>query len=250
MFTSIVISLIVFIHLFFLIALLKKNYAVMDIGWGLGFIVIAMITYFHYPLSPLNAITLLCVTLWGLRLAFFLFKRNHGLPEDYRYAEYRKIWGNSANLQAYLKVFLFQGFLMFIISLPFIFGMRAESKELSFINRLGLLIWIAGLSFESWADTYLSWYKKQPQFKGKLCTTGPWKFCRFPNYFGEVLLWYGIYLLNFSIETSWTIIGPITINIVILKVTGVPFLEKKYAEREDYREYSKRVPRFIPFTKP
>ena len=250
MFLIIFLALIVFIHLFFAIGVLKKNYAVMDIGWGLGFILIALIAYFHYPLSVLNALTLLLVTLWGLRLALYLFKRNHGLPEDYRYAEYRKEWGASANLQAYLKVYLFQGLLMFIISLPFIFGMSQQVAELSLINRLGAIIWVMGLSFEMWADNYLAWYKKQPEHKGKLCTTGPWKYCRFPNYFGEVFLWYGIYLLNFNLETSWTIIGPVTINFLILKVTGVPFLEKKYATREDYREYSKRVPRFVPFTKP
>lgn len=250
MFLTIFISLLIFIHFFFLVGVLKKNYAVIDIGWGLGFILIAMITYFHHPLSIRNALTLFLVTLWGLRLASYLFKRNHGLPEDYRYAEFRKEWGAKANLHAYLKVYLFQGLLMFIISLPIMFGMKQELNEMTILNRAGAIIWVIGLSIEIWADNYLAWFKKRPENKGKICTSGPWRFSRFPNYFGEVLLWYGIYLLNFSPATSWTIIGPITINFLILKVTGVPFLEKKYSQREDYREYSKRVPRFVPFTKP
>jgi steroid 5-alpha reductase family enzyme len=250
MFLTIFISLIIFIHFFFIIALLKKNYAVIDIGWGLGFILIALISYFHYPLSIKNALSLFLVTLWGLRLGVYLFKRNKGLPEDYRYAEYRKQWGASANLHAYMKVYLFQGLLMFIISLPFIFGMRQELNELTLLNRVGALLWVLGLALEIYSDSYLAWFKKQPENKGKICTSGPWKLCRFPNYFGEVLLWYGIYFLNFSLETSWTLIGPLTINFLILKVTGVPFLEKKYSTREEYREYSQRVPRFVPFTKP
>lgn len=222
----------------------------MDIGWGLGFIMIAMIAYMSYPLSMRNAITLILVTLWGLRLALFIFKRSQGAPEDFRYALYRREWGSKANLHAYFKIFLFQGFMMVIISLPFIFGMRLETQELSIINRIGMMVWVTGMVLEMISDNYLLQFKMNPKNKGRILTTGPWKLCRFPNYFGEVMLWYGIYLLNFNLVNSWTIIGPIAINLLILKVTGVPFMEEKNKENVEYIEYSQRVPKFIPFTKP
>ena len=127
--------------------------------------------------------------------------------------------------------------------------MSLESKKFSVINYIGLLIWVIGFSLEVISDQYLAWWKLQEKNKGKICTEGPWELCRFPNYFGEVLLWYGVYLLAFEWSIFWTIIGPVTINFMILKVTGVPLLEEHYKNRDDYKEYASRVPRFIPFTK-
>ena len=250
MLLTIILAVLLFCHLFFVIGVVKKNYAVMDIGWGIGFIMIALIAYFHYPISPRNALSLVLVTIWGLRLAIYLIKRNSGKPEDPRYNQYRKEWGKNANLHAYFKVYLFQGLLMFIIATPFIFGMKQEVKAMTVINYLGLAVWIMGIGFESYADTYLSWYKKQPKFKGTICMSGPWRISRFPNYFGEISLWYGMYLLNFDLVTSWTIISPIVLSALIIKVTGIPFMEKKYKDNPEYQAYAARVPRLIPFTKP
>ncbi len=221
-----------------------------DIGWGLGFVVIALVSYMHHPISFKNALLLMVVAIWGLRLAFYIFGRSRGKPEDPRYTKFRHEWRPRRNLQAYFKVFLFQGLLMMIVSLPVSVGMAQNSQHISILNWSGLVIWIVGLSFEVWSDYYLHWWKTQPQNKGQICTTGPWKYCRFPNYFGEVLLWYGVYLLSFEYASAWTIIGPVTINFFILKVTGVPLLEERYKDRQDYAEYAKRVPRIIPFLKP
>jgi steroid 5-alpha reductase family enzyme len=103
-----------------------------------------------------------------------------------------------------------------------------------------------GFGLEVTADLYLAWFKKQAHNKGKICTTGPWKICRFPNYLGEVTLWYGVYLICLN-EHSWmTIIGPLAIHFLIVNISGIPFLEKRYQERPEYKEYSKRVPRFFP----
>jgi 3-oxo-5-alpha-steroid 4-dehydrogenase 1 len=128
--------------------------------------------------------------------------------------------------------------------------MAHESSSFSVVNLLGLLLWILGFSLEICSDHYLNWWKTKPENKGSICTTGPWKLCRFPNYFGETLLWYGVYLIAFDLSTSWTIIGPITINFLLLKVSGVPMLEAHYKDRPAYQEYARRVPRFLPFTKP
>jgi steroid 5-alpha reductase family enzyme len=221
----------------------------MDIGWGLGFILIALISYLKNPPDLKNVLLLMVVTSWGLRLALYIFSRSRGKEEDPRYTKLRNAWKPHENLQAYIKVFLFQGFLMLIVSLPVSVGMSAGEGNVSLINWLGLLIWSGGFLFEVWSDNYLRWWKSQPENEGKICTTGPWKLCRFPNYFGEVSLWYGVYFLAFDFNIAWTIIGPFTLNFFILKVTGVPLLEERYQDRQAYQDYAKRVPRFIPFTR-
>jgi steroid 5-alpha reductase family enzyme len=118
------------------------------------------------------------------------------------------------------------------------------------LNWIGLFIWIAGFGFETYSDSYLKRYKTKSENKGTICMSGPWKYSRFPNYFGEILLWYGTYLISVSATNFWTIIGPVTLNLLILKVTGVPFLEEKYRKRPEYLEYSRKVPRLVPFSPP
>ncbi len=248
MITPLIISVLALMHLFFMLSVLKRNFGLVDVAWGLGFIVIALVSYLHHPLSLKNALVLVMVTVWGLRLAIHLFTRNWKAPEDYRYAEMRKNWGEKANLKAYYSIFLLQGGLMLLISLPLTFGMNGE--EFSLINKCGALIWLLGWSFEVYADAYLRWYKAQPQYRGTICMIGPWKVCRFPNYLGEITLWYGIYLTTLTSSNWWTILGPLTINFFIVKISGIPLLEKKYQQRPEYHEYSQRVPRLLPFRLP
>lgn len=247
---AIIISVLVFVHIFFLIALVRKNFAVIDIGWGLGILLVGLVSYMHHPVSFKNALLLMVVAIWGLRLALYVMNRSKGKGEDPRYTKFREAWKPHSNLQAWLKVFVFQGFLMMIVSLPVSTGISGIQDEMSLINWIGLAVWLAGFSFEVWSDHYLAWWKSLPQNSGKFCTTGPWSFCRYPNYFGEVMLWYGIYLLSFEVANAWSIIGPFTIHFFILKVTGVPLLEERYQGRTGYAEYTTRVPRFVPFTKP
>lgn len=250
MVSPIIISVIVFVHIFFLIALIRKNYSVIDIGWGLGCF-LAVFVAWQLGASGLKSNLLLgVVAVWGVRLAVYILTRSWGKGEDPRYTKFRNEWKPNENLQAYLKVFLFQGLLMMIVTLPATSAIASGIEELTWINWIGLAVWISGFSLEVWSDYFLNWWKAQPLNKGKICTEGPWKLCRFPNYFGEVFLWYGVYLLGFSWETSWSIIGAIAINFLILKVTGVPLLEDKYMKREEYRKYAEKVPRFIPLTRP
>ncbi len=247
---SIIISVLFFVHIFFLFALVRKNFAVIDIGWGLGIILIAIVSYLHNPLSIKNAVLLMMVVIWGVRLALYIFARSRGKGEDSRYTHFREMWQPHPNIHAYFKVFIGQGILMVVVSLPVSTAMATSAAELSVLNWLGILIWGLGLTFEIWADSYMAWWKSRPEHRGSICTTGPWKFCRFPNYFGEASVWYGIYLAGFSLNSSWSILGPLTINFLLLKVTGVPPLERSLIKRPGYEEYARRVPRFVPFTRP
>lgn len=247
MLIKLIITIFFFVHIFFLIAVKKKNFSVIDIGWSLGILLVAIISFLHYPLSLRNALVLTLVSLWALRLSSYIFLRGRGKGEDKRYTRFRNEWRPHENIQAYLKVFLFQGVLMLIVSLPVSIGMTSEVRNLSWINIFGFLIFSLGFIIEVWADSYLEKWKARSENRGLICTTGPWSMCRFPNYFGEVLLWYGLYFSSFDLSHAWTIIGPLVINFLILKVTGVPPLEEKYLKRADYQDYAKKVSRFIPF---
>jgi 3-oxo-5-alpha-steroid 4-dehydrogenase 1 len=250
MIISLIFSVLVLMHVFFLLGVWKKNFGLVDIAWGQGFIVISLVSYFYHFNSVKNAVVLFLVLLWGLRLSLYLLGRNWKAPEDYRYRGMRNSWGKFPTLHAYFKVFLLQGLLMLIISLPITAGMIKADHHLSWLNIAGVSLFFFGWLYEANADRYLKKFKADPANRGKICMSGPWKLSRFPNYFGEITLWYGIYLASVTPSTWWTIIGPLTINLFILRISGVPLLEKKYKDRPEYHEYAARVPRLIPFTPP
>jgi steroid 5-alpha reductase family enzyme len=242
-----VISILLLIHFFFWLAWKQDKFSVMDIAWGLGFVLVALVSYTqNYPTVP-KAVLLLMITLWGLRLAWYIFTRSKGHGEDPRYMAYRVQWGQNYLMEGYKKVFLAQGAAMFVISLPIQLGMSSDLERFGHKQILGLAIWAFGFGLEVWADNHLRKFKLNPANKGKLCTNGPWTFVRFPNYLGEMLVWWGVYLYIFNFWSAWTIIGPLTICYSLLKVTGIPLIEKRYLEKPEYREYASRVPRLIPF---
>lgn len=236
-------------NLFFLLAVKLKKFSVVDIAWPLGFILVVVLHFLSIPASMLNTLVLIIILIWGLRLSSYLTIRSIGKPEDPRYTKLRTEWEPNANQHAYFKVFLLQGCLIYIIALPILFGTHPESR-LTFVKLVGLASWLFGFCFESYADYYLNRYKKDLKTKGTICMSGPWSLTRFPNYFGEILSWYGVYLLCFDQYSWWTIIGPLTLNVLILKVTGVAPLEEKYRKNPEYVAYASRVPRLIPFTPP
>lgn len=237
-----------FMTFVFLIAEIKKDNSIADIAWGLGFIVVALVTLFttnnFYPRQIM--ITIMTI-LWGLRLATHIFIRKWGKPEDFRYAKWRKEWGDRAIIRAFLQVFMLQGILLTIISLPIIIVNNSVSDGLTFWDQLGLLIWAFGLVFEALSDYQLSEFIKHPRNHNKIMNKGLWKYSRHPNYFGEVLVWWGMFLVALSAPLGqYAIFGPMLITYLIYFVSGVPLLEKRYKNDEKYQEYAKVTSKFIP----
>jgi steroid 5-alpha reductase family enzyme len=222
----------------------------MDIAWGLGFVLVAIVAYLqNFPSWP-KLVLLAMISAWGLRLAFYIFFRSRGHGEDPRYQKYKDLWGKNYVKEGYLKVFMAQGVMMFIISLPIQLGMSRDMDHFGKWQILGFLIWLLGFSLESWADWHLKRFKEDSQNKGKICMSGPWTIVRFPNYLGEMLVWWGVYFYIFSFWTAWTIVSPVAIMASLLKVTGIPLIEEKYMQRAEYRDYAARVSRLMPFLKP
>jgi steroid 5-alpha reductase family enzyme len=245
----IIIAGVVFVYmtLWYIAALIFKRNDVADIAWGLGFIVIAWTSYYLGDKNTISLLIDILVTLWGARLAWHIFNRNKGRGEDFRYLEWRNTWSNFY-LRSYLQIFLLQGALMYVISIPVQIAQVAPLNVNTTVAILGLLIWLIGYYFEVVGDLQLKQFITNPANKGQLMTLGLWKYTRHPNYFGEVTLWWGIFLLSLSVSGNLlAVIGPLTITFFILFVSGVPLLEKKYVGRADWESYKSKTSIFIPW---
>ena len=237
-----------YMTLWFIISVLKKRSDVADIAWGLGFVVLAWSLYSLNTDNTMLLLASLLISIWGLRLSSHIFLRNRKKDEDYRYQEMRQKWGKWAAPRTYLQVFMLQGGLLLLISAPLIGFAMYPNNALTPIIYVGLGIWLIGFMFEVIGDSQLRAFIKDPQNKGKIMQYGLWRYTRHPNYFGEVTQWWAVWLLGYGLTSFfWTIIGPLTITFLILKVSGIPLLENKYAGNKQYEKYKRRTSMFIPW---
>lgn len=240
--------LFVYMSLWFVVSLVKKRNDVADVAWGLGFVLLAWTSFFISGGSGARGMLVgLLVSVWGLRLAWHIHARNKGKAEDYRYLAWRKEWGRWFFIRSYFQVYLLQGLFLFLIVLPVLLINSRAEMSLGLLDVFGVAVWLFGFYFEVVGDAELARFIKDPANKGKLMQGGLWSYTRHPNYFGEVTQWWGIWLVALSLPGGWlTILGPLTITFLILKVSGIPMLEKKMAEHPDFAEYKKRVSVFFP----
>lgn len=240
------IALLGYAVVWFLIAVVKKRNDVADIAWGLGFVFLAWLAFFFSSQHERGLLVNILVTIWGVRLAIHIYRRNRGKPEDFRYNQWRMEWKNFYT-RSFLQVFLLQGFFLYIIALPVMAINLSSNHTFSPIDYLGVLIWMIGFFFEVVADFQLSKFKSKPANKGKIITIGLWQYSRHPNYFGEAVQWWGIFLLAVTLPFGWTtIVSPILITILLRYVSGVPMLERKYQGRTDFEAYKKSTSIFFP----
>jgi steroid 5-alpha reductase family enzyme len=245
---TLVLLLFAYMSMWFLFSLIKKRNDVADVAWGLGFVLMTWISYFISPDSGIRGLIVgILVTIWGLRLAWHIYKRNKGKTEDYRYLAWRKEWGKWFFIRSYLQVYLLQGMFLFMIVFPVLLINKNGGAVLGILDVIGILVWILGFYFEAVGDAQLARFIKDPLNKGKLMQSGLWAYTRHPNYFGEVTQWWGIWLIALSVQSGWFgIIGPLTITFLILKVSGIPLLEKKMEENPEFAEYKRKTSIFIP----
>lgn len=243
---SAVILLLYFTAWFILSIILNRN-DIVDIAWGPGFIVLSVYYLLYFPLSDRSLLIGSMVIIWGLRLAIYVYLRNKGKKEDFRYLNWRNTW-KAFYLRSYFQIYILQGIMMLIIISPYtILISKAQQNPLNWLDLAGSLVWLTGFLFELISDYQMSMFRKQPENKGKILSTGLWRYSRHPNYFGEVLLWWGIFLVSLSSPgAAWGVIGPLTITFLILFVSGIPMLEEKYKSRPEYTEYRKKTSVFFP----
>ena len=232
-----------------IISLIVKNASIVDIVWGAGFAITSWVLAATVDGDGGRQVLLaVMVGLWGMRLALYLAKRNIGHGEDWRYKAMRKKKGSKFGLISLVTVFGLQGVLMWTVSLPVMFGNGDASPGVGPIAVMGIMLWIVGLSFEAVGDYQLAQFKKDPANATKVMDQGLWSLTRHPNYFGDALLWWGIGIVG--AETGSGVIGfigPVVMTFFLLKVSGVPMLERSLKKRrEGYDEYVARTSGFIP----
>lgn len=242
--------LVVYMSLGWLLSLARKDASVVDPLWGLGFIV-AAVSYFllldgH---QGRKILALALVALWGLRLSGYLLWRNRGRGEDPRYRAMRARRPSGFWWYSYFQVFLLQALLLWLVAAP-IAGAMADGSTRGFngLDVVGTAVWLFGFCWEVAGDTQLALFKHDPANKGKVMQTGAWRYTRHPNYFGEAVLWWGVWLVAAAARGYWSVYGSVVITLLLLRVSGVTLLEKGLTDsKPGYREYVERTSAFIPW---
>ncbi len=240
-----------FMSAMYLLSLWKKDMSIADCGWGLGFVLVAVITFFLNGEDRFHQkIVTYLVFIWGLRLSFYITMRNWGKPEDFRYANWRRQWGDTLIWRSFLQVFMLQGAIMFVNLLPVLVVNDGGSIMLSYkaLYPIGCVVWGIGFLFEAVGDWQMYMFKTGHHRKHAIMNTGLWRYTRHPNYFGEAVMWWGIFLLSIP-SGGWyiSVWGPVTITYLLLRVSGVTMLEKKYEGDDAYSEYKRNTSAFFPW---
>lgn len=236
--------------LLWIISLLLKNSSIVDIFWGAGFVISG---WMYYALTPdgfqaRKILLMILTTIWGLRLSLYILYRNWGKGEDYRYQVWRKEAGAAWWWRSFFKVFLLQGILMWIISVPHLAAQLPSTPErLNPLDIIGAAVWVIGFFFEAFGDLQLAVFKAKPGNKGKVMDRGVWRFTRHPNYFGDSAQWWGYYIIAAAAGGWWTVFSPILMTLFLLRVSGVTLLEKNMSTRPGYKEYIESTSAFIPW---
>jgi steroid 5-alpha reductase family enzyme len=242
----------VYVSVLWIYSLVRRDASVIDIFWGPGFVLAALMYAFTAEgYIVRKTIVLALVTVWGLRLALHIGARNLGQPEDHRYQEWRKTGGTSWWWQSYFKVFLLQALILWLVSLPLLSAQwQLQPARLTVLDWSGLALWSVGFFFEAVGDYQLARFKRKPENKGKLLTSGLWAYTRHPNYFGESLIWWGFFLFAAACGQWLTILSPLLITFLLLKVSGVALLEKSMVKtKPGYEQYSSQTNAFLPWKK-
>lgn len=233
-----------------LVALRVGKHAVVDVTWGLGFAVIAVVSY---ALSigdgdPLKRglITALTVV-WGVRLAVHIGLRGRGEGEDPRYKALLDKAPGSRTAFAVRKIYLTQGAAMWFVSLPVQVAVFSP-RGIDALIWIGVAVWVVGMFFETVGDLQLTRFRSDPASKGQVLDTGLWRYTRHPNYFGDACVWWGISLIAFS---AWpgilTILSPVLMTLTLSKGTGAATLERSmHKRRPAYVDYIRKTSGFFP----
>jgi steroid 5-alpha reductase family enzyme len=233
-----------------LISLALKNSSIVDIFWGTGFVIAAWVYFALTPAGfvPRKLLLAALVTLWGLRLSIHILLRNWGKPEDFRYQKWRQEAGPRWWWRSFFKVFLLQGVLLWIISVPLLAAQySALPARLTAVDWLGAAVWLVGFFFEAVGDYQLVRFKADPANRGRVLDRGVWRYTRHPNYFGDSTQWWGYFLVAAAAGGWWTVFSPVLMTLFLLRVSGVALLEKTLETRPGYKEYIQRTSAFIPW---
>jgi steroid 5-alpha reductase family enzyme len=235
----------------FVVALITKNNGVADVGYGVAFIVVILASYLQAqpPLRFISGLLIVLTLVWGVRLAVRIGKKNYGKPEDFRYKAWRDAWGNTFIWRSFLQVYMLQGLVVFVVSLPVTLAFIFPAPQIAYAFVIGgIALWLVGFYFEAVGDYQLDTFIKNSVNSGHIMMSGLWKYTRHPNYFGESLMWVGIALIGLGTSSIGIvgIVSPLLITYLLLFVSGVPMLEKRWEGNVEWETYKKKTSVFIP----
>ena len=227
-----------------------RDASLVDRFWGVAFVVLAAwYTGVVGPVSGAGPILLACVSIWGARLSLHITRRNWERDEDYRYRAMRERHGARFGVVSLFTVFLLQALLVWVIGMPLYAGLAGSRPRggAVFLLGLGVALWVIGFLFETVGDAQLARHRADPARRGRVLDTGLWRYTRHPNYFGDAMVWWGLWLIAASAGGWWTVFSPVLMTVLLLRVSGVTLLERRLADtRPGYGEYMARTRAFLP----
>lgn len=238
----------IYMSVWFLVSIIIKRNDVADVAWGLGFIVASLSALiFNHNYNYTSIITVILIIIWGGRLAVHIGLRNLKKSEDYRYKAYRDNWGKTFYIRSFFQIYVLQGLLMLIIASPVLIISHYSTKITSPFLVLGVIAWVYGFVFESIADRQLANFIQNKNKSKRVLDTGLWRFSRHPNYYGELTQWWAIGIICLGVKYGYFgLIGPAVISFLIIKVSGIPMLEKRHLDDDQYIAYRKATSILIP----
>ncbi|MEQ1871054.1 MAG: DUF1295 domain-containing protein [Vicinamibacterales bacterium] len=244
-------TVLVLMTLVWCVSVWRRDASIADVCWGFGFVLLAGL---HLVMSgaatPRAWLVPLLITLWGTRLSWHIFRRNVGHGEDPRYKAMRARHGRAFWWRSLFTVFWLQGVLLWFVALPVMVAIRAtEPATLTFVDGLGIALFVVGFGFEATADAQLRRFKEDSGNRGRVLDRGLWRYTRHPNYFGDATLWWGLYVVAASTPGGWlTVLSPGLMTFLLMRVSGVTLLERSLtASKPDYQAYIARTPAFFPW---
>lgn len=245
------IVIMILMSILWIISVILKNVSIVDLFWGFGFVLTASFYFISTDgFGPRKVILLILVSIWGLRLSGYLTWRNLGKGEDFRYRQFRSKYGEKRYWWiSFFQTFILQGLLMWLISAPLLGAQYyGQNRSLGILDYTGFTLWIIGFIFEAGGDYQLAAFKADPSNKGKVLTSGFWRYTRHPNYFGDSSVWWGYGLICLAAGTVLPVLGSLLMTALIIKVSGVALLEKNLKEKKpEYREYIENTSSFFPW---
>lgn len=231
------------------ISVVRRDASIIDPWWSMAFLLVTGHTAVSTGLTPAKTLLLAMVALWAIRLWLHLLFRSRGKPEDPRYAAFRQRYGPTRYWWvSFFQVFVLQGCLVVLISAPLQLAAAARHPDpISLTDIAGLLVFTIGLVVEVVADAQLQSFRGDPARRGQVLDTGLWRLSRHPNYFGEAVLWWGLWLFAVRQPYGWaSIVAPLVMTFLLVKVSGVPMLDAHLGTtKPGYSDYMQRTSAFI-----
>lgn len=232
-----------------IVSRIKNDVGIVDSFWSLMILVAGLcFVYFNgNMLSERNILVLILLSIWAIRLSAHITWRNWGQEEDNRYQTIRQNNQPNFEFKSLYIVFLLQALLALIVALPLMSIFNSDTQVNS-LDYIAFALWFFGMFFETIADQQLAHFKANKENQGKVMNTGLWRFSRHPNYFGEFCIWWAFFLFAIASGNWWSIVSPLLMTILLLKVSGVNLLESTITKRRpEYVNYSRTTNAFFPW---